>query len=285
MKIRQDAFLLPMEGGDRFGVWRAPIGTMPMRGVVLHAPPFAEEMNKARRMTAWAARSMAEQGFGVLHLDLYGCGDSCGDYGDASWDRWVDDLLQASAWLRQQGGGPLWLWGLRSGALLANALLPKLPAPARLLLWQPVLSGRQQLTQFLRLALAGDMLGETSNREGTRELRERLNRGESLEIAGYRLSPALALGLDRASLSMTPGRVESVTWLEVTSTPATLSPAAAGVIAALREQGVPVDGRTVTGPSFWQTVEIEDCPAIVDATLSALTAENDREVSRDSVLL
>jgi exosortase A-associated hydrolase 2 len=284
VKIRQEALYLPLSCGDRFCVWRAPAGGAPTRGVVLHAPAFAEEMNKSRRMTAWAARELAAQGFGVLQVDLLGCGDSSGDFGDSSWERWIDDLLEASAWVRQQGTGPFWLWGLRAGALLVSALLPKLPHPAALLLWQPVLSGKQQLTQFLRLALASEMLNESADRQGTKQLRERLNAGETLEIAGYRLAPALALGLENASLSIAPEHVVSLSWLEIGSSP-DVTPAARSAIRALQDKGVRVEARSVIGPSFWQTVEIEDCPAVVEATLSALSVENDRELSRDSVLL
>jgi alpha/beta superfamily hydrolase len=40
-------------------------------------------MNKARRMAALQARALAALGYGVLLLDLHGCGDSSGDFGDS----------------------------------------------------------------------------------------------------------------------------------------------------------------------------------------------------------
>ena len=104
-------------------------GTRPDQplGLVVHVHPFAEEMNKARRMAALQARALAAEGFAVLQIDLMGCGDSEGDLADTRWDDWLDDVAHATTWLRQQHPGtaseapPLWLWGLRAGALLAEA--------------------------------------------------------------------------------------------------------------------------------------------------------------------
>ncbi|MCK7493610.1 MAG: alpha/beta hydrolase [Comamonadaceae bacterium] len=77
-------------------------------------------MNKSRRMAALQSRALAAAGFAVLRVDLLGCGDSAGDFGDATWPRWVDDVVAAARWLRRQhpdaADAPLWLWGLRAGA-------------------------------------------------------------------------------------------------------------------------------------------------------------------------
>ena len=63
---------------------------------------------------------MAAAGYTVLQIDLRGCGDSSGDFGEAGWSDWVDDVLAACVWLREQNQAPLWLWGLRAGCLLAT---------------------------------------------------------------------------------------------------------------------------------------------------------------------
>jgi len=53
-------------------------------GSVLYGHPFAEEMNKSRRMAGLQARALARAGYDVLQIDLRGCGGSSGDFGDAS---------------------------------------------------------------------------------------------------------------------------------------------------------------------------------------------------------
>ena len=59
---------------------------------VLVVPPFAEELNKCRRMLALTTRQLSMQGCDVLWPDLYGTGDSAGEFGDAVWADWVADL-------------------------------------------------------------------------------------------------------------------------------------------------------------------------------------------------
>jgi exosortase A-associated hydrolase 2 len=270
--MRQEAFFLPVAGGQRLCIWRAP-DPGPIRGRVVHVPAFAEEMNKCRPMVALAARRMAESGFGVLQVDLLGCGDSSGDFSDASWDDWIGDIVAAVDWTRGRADAPLWLWGLRGGALLASAMSSRVPQPTSLLLWQPVLSGRAHLTQFLRLKLAAEMLSDSAARGGTQALRAQLQQGATVEIAGYRLSTALAAGMDAAEFAVADS-VADIAWLEATgATPAVLAPASQSVVSGLRERGKRVEAHAVTGPGFWQSVETEMAPALVDATLAAMTRE------------
>jgi len=82
-------------------------------------------MNKARRMTALAGRRFAEQGFGVLQIDPLGCGDSSGDFGDATPTIWTANFIRAAEWIQERGGSNVWLWGLRAGALLVPPLLAR----------------------------------------------------------------------------------------------------------------------------------------------------------------
>src|SRR5262245_14663244 len=115
-----NAFFLPVEPGSRFCIYHEPAtGADSGRGIV-YVHPFGEEMNKARRMVALQCRRLAAAGFGVLQIDLLGCGDSSGDFGEASWELWRRDVEAAVGWLRQRLKGRwVTLWGLRLGATLA----------------------------------------------------------------------------------------------------------------------------------------------------------------------
>src|SRR5690606_5881333 len=97
--------------GPLFYVLHAP-AVLPPRGSVLFAHPFGDEHNKARRMVAYQARALAAQGFAVLVPDLYGCGDSAGEFAAAEWAGWQDDLRACFTWLRAEYPAPLTLWGL-----------------------------------------------------------------------------------------------------------------------------------------------------------------------------
>ena len=268
--VYPQAFFLPLRRGRRFCIQYVPDGALERRGAILYAHPFAEEMNKSRRMAALQARAFAEAGWTVLQIDLFGCGDSEGDFEEASWEQWLADIVDAGAWLRGQTGRMPWLWGLRLGCLLARQAVESIPATPGLVFWQPSMSGKQSLQQFLRLKVTNQILGEAaSDRIGVQELRQRLAQGEMVEVAGYMLSPGLALGLEAAELTP-PDTPLRVAWLEVAASTAELSPAARPRIEAWRAAGHRIDTAVIAGEPFWQTQEIAECGALVEATVAAV---------------
>lgn len=215
-----EAFFLPLDGSDRFCLLHLPQGKP--RGNILYLHPFAEEMNRSRAVVARQARAFAAAGYAVLQMDFYGCGDSAGDFGAASWLRWRTDAQAAVHLLQEHFDAPLCLWGLRSGTLLASEVARELDRDTALLLWQPVLSGKQHLQQFLRLSLAADML-EGKTQGGTEALLAQLDAGQSLEVAGYTLAPGLAQGL-AASVLEQPSARQRMHCIEVVSGGGELSP-------------------------------------------------------------
>jgi exosortase A-associated hydrolase 2 len=231
-------------------------------------------MNKARRMAAMQARRFAAAGCAVLQIDLFGCGDSSGELAEASWEVWKRDLQAALAWLRPRVRGPLGVWGLRLGALLAaDVACDPAAGVERLVLWQPVASGEQHLTQFLRLRLAAEMLAAGAAQTGVRELREALRRGEPLEIAGYELHPRLAADIDALRLSELAPATAHVHCLEVSATAEPkLSPALHRALEAWRAKGLQVRANAVQGEPFWSTLEVTECAALLAATEGGLRA-------------
>jgi exosortase A-associated hydrolase 2 len=262
-------FFLKTDIGERFCLYHTPAPGTECRGAVVYVHPFAEEMNKSRRMAALQARRFANAGFGVLQIDLYGCGDSSGDFGDARWDIWKADLAVARKWVDDNVGVPVSLWGLRLGALLALDFAADSPrAPENLLLWQPVLNGETYLTRFLRMRLASEMLaGGEEKKSGTQEIRNALAAGESLEVAGYELAPTLAASIDSVNAGRLAVRNTAVHWIEIVSEPGRpLPPAAARVTAAWEQQGVNLHVQLVQAAPFWASQEITECPTLLTAT-------------------
>jgi exosortase A-associated hydrolase 2 len=234
----------------------------------VHAPAFAEEMNKSRRMVSLQARALASAGFAVIVVDLMGCGDSDGDFEAATWSAWNDDLLRAADWLQERHRVPLWFWGLRVGALLACSAAAQRKDAANLLLWQPSPGGRQAFNQFLRLKAAADLQGGA--KVALQAARQDLEGGRPVDIAGYRLGPVLAREFESATLDLSSG-IRRVEWLEVSNRPgATLLPASASTVQSWSTQVPVVRTHVATGPAFWQTTEIEDAPALLTATLAAV---------------
>lgn len=263
-----EAFFLPAGSrGQRFAIYHAPAGAC--RGRVLYLHPFAEEMNKSRRMAALQSRAFAAAGFAVLQIDLLGCGDSSGDFGDASWQDWLDDALLGVAWLDRQGDAPLWLWGLRAGCLLAAQTALQLPQPPAQLWWQPPASGKLLAQQWLRLKTAAELVGSAA-KGAAQALQEQLRAGQAVEIAGYRCAAALIQGLEQAKLQPPPGRLH---WLELSrQQPPALLPVSAGTVSDWQGRGLDVRTAALDGPAFWQATEIETAPALLQASCEAVQA-------------
>ena len=286
-------FFLPARIGQRYCLFHLPPAGMKPHAAVLHVHPFGEEMNRTRRMAALQARALAAAGVAVLQIDLLGCGDSSGEFADARWELWKEDLGLAHAWLTRQTGLPASLWGARLGALLALDYARDAVAPlGPFVFWQPVSNGKAYLTQILRLRLATELLtgeagvdtGANANPGDSRSakagssrqaMREQLRQGETLEIGGYAITPELAGAIDAVDAVQLAPSGSHVTWLEVVAdADRPMPPASQRVIDGWLRDGVTVDASCVACKPFWTTQEITECPALLTATLAALGRES-----------
>ncbi len=265
-------FFLAGAAGRLFCVFVGPVPHAPRRGGVLFFPPFAEEANKSRRQVMLQARELAAAGYGVLFVDLYGTGDSEGDFSQGRWDVWRADLVAGLRWLEREAYSPVVLWGLRWGSLLAADVARDLGERPRLLLWQPVLDGRQHNDQFIRMRVASSMLSG-GPRVTVQDLRRALGCGESVEVAGYTLHPDLVSGTDDRNLAtILPPIGCVVDWIEIVGDQdAGVSVGSQRAIARWRDTGVEVRPATIVGQQFWATTEITVVPRLLEHTTQALT--------------
>ena len=271
------AFFLPTRNGSLFCLYHAPQGPV-QRGQVLHLHPFAEELNTCRRVSAQFARALAEAGFAVLQFDMYGCGDSEGDFGDATWATWRNNAQEALAELHRRAGepteaAPLWLWGVRSGALMSADMLPNMDAPCHVLWWQPVVSGQQVLQQWLRLDAAKAWLGQGPSGKALSPS-DQLKQGQTVHVAGYPITPALAQSLKAASLQTATrpiGADAHLSWMELTASEADDLPTAVTRHARIWEDaGWTVSARGMPCPPFWQQFGDVSSPELVQASLTGM---------------
>lgn len=262
-------FFLDAAHGKRFCIYHAPALELDCRGAFIYVHPFGDEMNKTRRIAALQARAFAAMGFGVLQIDLFGCGDSSGEFVDARLAIWREDLAIAKKWLERHVAAPISLWGVRLGGLLALDFASRVESTIeKIILWQPVVSGELFLTQFLRLRLAGDMLAEgTEKHTGTRAMRNALAAGEILEVAGYELASELAVAVDTLDASKIVPTKSAVHWFEVTpEIGCAMQPARTEVVRAWEQAGVDLQVHMVPGESFWSTQKVSECPDMLSAT-------------------
>jgi exosortase A-associated hydrolase 2 len=267
-----EPLFLPGTAGSLFALY-VPADPWSDRGVVL-LPPFAEEMNRARRMLRSQAAALAQAGIGALSLDPFGTGDSAGNFADARWETWVADVRVAVEALAARGARHIGLLGLRLGATLAAAAAPTLASACfATVLWQPVVEGRRHLTEFLRVRTlpgawtdGGPVAIET--------MRAWLVAEKAVEVAGYDVVPGMAAALDALDLvDLAHPALGRVTWLELVRDPLlSLSADAARCVAAWRASGLSVTTRTIPGPAFWTGQGNAVLPDLIAAATAAFGA-------------
>lgn len=180
---------IPSPAGDIPAIWRPSASDAAAQPfAALFAPPFAEEMNRTRRLMALAGQRLAGRGIASLLPDLPGTGDSPQPFAQATWDGWLEALHACAAHLNGQGLA-VRLVGIRLGGLLAADALAQGLAAERLVLVDPVEDGRLHMRHWLRIRSAASL--EIGPRITLSYLQSRLEAGEAVEIAGYEISPQL----------------------------------------------------------------------------------------------
>lgn len=240
-------------------------------GIILYIHPFADEMNKSRPMAARQARAFAEAGFSVLQIDLLGCGDSSGEFEDATWADWLKDILNAHQWLvkrqppDQEEKIPLWLWGIRMGCLLASEAAKLIDC--NLIFWQPSTSGQIEMKQFLRLRLTENVLGNNTEKVISKEINSQTN------VLGYSISKGLIDSI--SSLDLKPNLAnllcKKVIWFEVKKNKSLeLSPQSVLDICAWKNNGIQTYDYCIEGHAFWYSSEIVISKELIDKTTCTL---------------
>ena len=284
---------ISIAGIVQFGVFHLPDDKRWPSRWVLICPPFAEELNKTRRLMAEQSRQLAAAGFGVLLLDLDGTGDSPlalygeGSEAQMSWTHWVQQLCAGLEWLGQNRVTHVQLLGLRLGALLALEILQstqvdesthRYPKIEHLVLWQPVTSGKTYMTQFLRLRIAAAMMSN-NEAETVSSLRKLAVDDGFAEVAGYRLPRQLIEQLDLKKIeSFSLPAALNIDWFDISRTPAkALSPNSSKVIQTWRDTEIEIDIHRIDSDSFWSTQELVSAPQLLLRT--SLCFANAQELS------
>lgn len=269
MTVACQAFFLTGAQGALFALYYFPKQGK-CNKFILHVPAFAEENNCSRHIVDQQCRAFVEQGYSVLVIDLYGTGDSQGDFADATWAHWQQDIVVASQWLHNQGAESITLWGLRTGALLAIQCVNRVQFKVdRLILWQPVLIGEVFVMQFLRLKVIAAMLDHTASKVSTQALKEKIFAGHPVEVAGYQLNPELIQPLLKINaLQQESFSVNKVLLIEVSDNDNSDLPAIyKQYMHQLQNNHQDVTIRRVIGDDFWSVHGFTVFPDLISSTL------------------
>lgn len=267
MSIARCPQFLPGSGGSVYVLELAAAADARADEAAIIVPPFAEEMNRCRRMMVLLGERLAQRGVRCLLFDFRGTGDSAGDFAAARLSDWREDIDLLRAHALATGARRIHWAGIRFGALLAAEAAARFPESASLLLWEPSASGRQVVSQFARIEQAAQLIARAGKPRPADA--ERTAQDAAAEIAGYLLTPAMKEELSGLSLDASWRSIRCpVAWFEMSMREGQeLTAAGRRYLAALTgEDPAVARGASIAGPAFWSTTEIATSTPLLEAS-------------------
>lgn len=130
-----------------YGVYHPP--SKGGRHAVLLCYPGIQEYNAAHWAFRRLAGMLARDGHHVLRFDYFGTGDSDGEVGGGTPERWVEDVQEAAQELKDLAGiREISLIGMRIGATAGAIASARGLELRRLILWEPVIDGRAYVREL-----------------------------------------------------------------------------------------------------------------------------------------
>lgn len=179
-----------------FGIYEAAQRSSTSHGVVLCHPWGAEYIHAYRAMRQ-LAKMLTANGVHTLRFDYFATGDSDGDTETGGLDAWQSDIRAAIKELKDTTEvARVSLVGLRLGATLAAEVAVRMGAEvASLVLWDPVVSGVEYLTEIQRAA-------RTAWWRPRSAMARPDHQGQAYEIMGFPMTGPVATALERIDLEV-----------------------------------------------------------------------------------
>jgi len=259
-QCRDQAVLIETPRGALVGMLHLPEGSGSRTGLVF-CDAFGEERKSSALVMARLARAVASAGYPALRFDYYGCGDSEGDFADATVRTRLEDITLASAFLRERTGvRDVCLLGLRLGGTLAARAVE--PASGRqhyagLVLIEPVTDGAAYFGGELRRKLVRQMLTDGRGGASRQEMLKRLEDDNAvLDMDGFAVRGSTyreltALGIRKEDVSFA-GPV-LICQVHFNDRP---KPELEAACAAYQSAGAQVEFSKLVLPPFWSRIEV-----------------------------
>lgn len=193
IKMTTESFYFGPEASQLYGTYHEPVLSADLKHGILLCNPFGQEYIRIHRSFKQLAERLSMEGFSVLRFDFFGCGDSYGSLSEASFERWVKDVACAADELRESAETRnISIIGLRLGAAIAMQYIMESGNAENLILWEPVIDGRQYLTEVFAAH--------------KKWMEDQLNKAESsgeLEVLGFEMPGGLKLEIEALHLENT----------------------------------------------------------------------------------
>lgn len=237
-----------------------PDGRVHATGVFCNA--FGDERKSSCLAVTRLARTLASRGMAVLRFDYWGCGDSPGEFADASVATRLADIRGALEYLSARSAADtIWLLGLRLGATLAARAAEQIRNCAGLVLIEPIPDGGAYVEALLQRKRVRQMLttGSGSGRAAATQ--------DTTDLDGYALRQSTVDEL--RALRIAPGEVGFSGPVLIVQASFNDKPKreAEAVRGAYEAAGARVDIRPVVLPPFWSRIDITDTSLIQEAVV------------------
>jgi pimeloyl-ACP methyl ester carboxylesterase len=202
---------------------------------------------------------LSNAGFPTLRFDLYGCGDSGGEFEQAGIRQWLTDVSTAIDEVKARCSFPgICLVGFRLGASLSMMAGAERDDIESIVLWDPIVSGRAYIEELK--ALHKTMLSHSYERR-----RRWIIGSKRTEILGFPFSDAMLAELRAVDL-LEIGEKPAKRLLVVESRE---ERALGELTASLRAAGVNAECQNIPGLGNWITDnEVLVPPAVLQSIVS-----------------
>lgn len=238
----------------------------PKAPLLILMQPFAEEQNRLRRVFRQFAVQLQQHGWEIWLPDLFGTGDSDGEFEHIDFYLWQQDLARLIS-ERLKGERPYSLLACRFAALQLIDLVANynVPEPNNLILWQPVLDVKIFWHQLWRQIQASEMMYKKEKVS----LSDKLHLEQKIDLAGYEITAhfyqqVLSFAPNFNVLASSP-----LLWLE-SSVQTTPSIAAQKIWQQLPNNSFRRRLTTVDTPFYWLSQEAVDTKLLIKNTLEFL---------------
>jgi pimeloyl-ACP methyl ester carboxylesterase len=263
--VKERQVLIPSGEGRLAGMLHLPEGDARPTGLVLCAP-FGDERKSAWRALTQLSRSVARAGWPVVRFDYRGCGESPGDFIQATLETRLNDIVAAGEYLeRELGLEQLCVAGLRLGATLAAGAGAELPGCCAAVLIEPVPEGRRYFGRMLQRKKLRQSItsGQAEQDQG----------GDAVDLDGYAVRREVLEELQGVELSLPEYHPIGSALLAQVSFNEKLRSETEHAREVLEEGGVEVSLRTLVMEPFWSRIDITDTGPLDEAVVEWLEEE------------
>lgn len=201
-KVCEKAFFFQNKGKKLFGILHLPLNKSDMQskiGIVMCQPYLIEPLI-TQRLEIDIARSLAQKGFPVFRFHYRGCGDSEGEFKEATLSSQVSDTLQAiKVFTEQERLESIGLLGIRLGGTVALMAAEIEKQVNFLILCEPILEPKKYFLDLLR-AMKFSALASKRKTISTEQMIKDLTVNGSINVLGYPLHKEIFMETESLNL-------------------------------------------------------------------------------------